>query len=49
MIPEWLAGQRRARGLCECCGQQPAVTVWAGTDQLICWQCCESKREAGMG
>jgi len=42
-IPEWITSQLRARGLCECCGQQPAATTWAGTGQEICWDCCETK------
>jgi hypothetical protein len=43
-VPEWVTSQRRARGLCEQCGQAAAVTEWAGTGQLICWPCCEEKR-----
>jgi hypothetical protein len=48
-VPAWVASQRRARGDCERCGQYPAVTEWAGTGQLICWECCESKRAQSMG
>jgi hypothetical protein len=44
-LPEWVASQRRDRGLCETCGQAPAATVWAGTGQEICWTCCDKKRE----
>jgi hypothetical protein len=47
--PEWITSQRKARGLCECCGQEPAATEWAGTGQIICWPCCDSKREQGKG
>ena len=48
-IPEWVASQLAARGICECCGSLPAATVWAGTGQRICWECVDRKREAGMG
>lgn len=47
--PEWIRSQRRALGLCETCGQNPPVTVWAGTGEHICWQCCDRKRAAGQG
>jgi hypothetical protein len=47
--PEWIASQRKARGLCECCGQEPAVTEWAGTGQDICWTCVDKKRADSKG
>jgi hypothetical protein len=47
--PGWVTSQRKARGLCEICGQEQAVTIWAGTGQEICWTCCEAKREAQQG
>jgi len=47
--PEWVTSQRKARGLCECCGQAPATTTWAGTGQDVCWDCCEAKQEQGNG
>lgn len=48
-LPVWVVSQLRARGVCECCGERPAVTEWAGTGQLICWECCEIKRSNGNG
>ena len=48
-VPDWVVSQRRARGDCESCGERPAVTEWAGTGELICWECCERKRGQGMG
>ncbi len=47
-MPDWVISQRRAQGLCEICGQQPAATVWAGTGQEICFDCCEGKRLANL-
>lgn len=47
-VPDWVISQRRAQGLCEICGQQPAATVWAGTGQEICFDCCEGKRLANL-
>ena len=35
MLPEWIASQRQARGLCACCGA-PAFGTWAGTGELLC-------------
>jgi hypothetical protein len=34
-LAEKYTSQRKARGLCEICGQEPAATVWAGTGQVI--------------
>lgn len=48
-LPAWIASHRRAHGDCEACGERPAATEWAGTGQLICWECCEKKRAAGLG
>lgn len=48
-VPEWVQSQRRARGLCESCGQNPAVTTWAGTGQDVCWDCAEDKRGQALG
>jgi hypothetical protein len=49
-VPAWIVSQRRDRGLCECCGQRPAVTAWQHQDgPLICWECCDKKRAAGLG
>ena len=49
VVPQWVRQAWRERGLCECCGQRPAESAWAGTGQLACWPCIEVKREAGMG
>ena len=47
--PDWVISQRRARGDCECCGERAAATEWAGNGQMICWECCDSKRRQGLG
>ena len=47
--PDWIASQRRDRGLCEICGQAPIATTWAGTGQEICWDCTDAKREQAQG
>lgn len=44
-LPDWVRSVRRSRSECELCGM-PAATVWAGTGERLCWECCESKREA---
>lgn len=48
-VPDWVISERRARGDCERCGERRAATVWAGTGEVICWECCERKRQQGMG
>ena len=42
-LPEWIISQRRARCECERCGHR-AATEWAGTGELLCWACCESRQ-----
>lgn len=47
--PQWIIDQLRARGTCERCGNRPAATEWAGTGELICWECCDARRAANHG
>lgn len=44
-VPAWVISQRRERGICEICGDEPAATEWAGTGQLIGWACEKRKRQ----
>jgi len=44
-VPEWVASQRRDRGLCECCGQ-PGFGEWAGTGELLCEPCTVTRQRA---
>lgn len=45
-VPVWVRSQRKARGLCEQCGERQYATEWAGNGWLICWPCCEKRQAA---
>jgi hypothetical protein len=50
MLPDWVISQRKARGMCESCGQAPGVTFWQSlAGPLLCWACVEIKRADGLG
>ena len=46
LTPAWIASQRRDRGMCEQCGQEPYITEWASSGKMIGRECCEARQAA---